>query len=285
METTKKCKECGEELSLNTFGKLTKSKDGLRSICKSCRSKSEKEHYKESPEKSKLRQKRYTEGNSELMNERSRKHYEQNSEKMREQAREYYAENSKTINENQKRYNDKNAEKVKENNGHYRKENAEKEVIRHKKYRDEHVDKIRESGIAYRNNNIEYEYNRHKEYRQGNKSQYAIYAQTRRARKQLLPSTLTILQWENIKKDFNNKCAYCGKELPLEQEHFLALTSAGEYTVNNIIPSCRSCNSSKNKYEFSKWYPKFRHYSKKREIFILKYLNYKNNNQQLALSI
>ena len=109
--------------------------------------------------------------------------------------------------------------------------------------------------------------------------------QRRRSKKRQLVSTLTIKQWDMIKKYFNNQCAYCGEELPLEQEHFLALTKCGEYTINNIICACKSCNSSKGNKDFFEWYPKYRYYSKKRENTILKFLNYKGKNQQLTLAI
>ena len=109
--------------------------------------------------------------------------------------------------------------------------------------------------------------------------------QRRMALKRKLSSTLTLAQWENMKMHFNNKCAYCGKELPLAQEHFLALTKGGEYTVNNIIPSCKTCNSSKCNKDFFTWYPKYKYFSKKREKIILKFLNYKNEIQQLTFTI
>lgn len=91
------------------------------------------------------------------------------------------------------------------------------------------------------------------------------------------------MQWEEIKKHFDYKCAYCGKDLPLAQEHFLALSKEGEYTLNNIIPSCKSCNSSKATKDFFKWYPNYKNYSKKRERAILKFLGYTDENQQLKI--
>lgn len=105
----------------------------------------------------------------------------------------------------------------------------------------------------------------------------------RRALKKDLPNTLTESQWENAKKQFDNKCAYCGKEKPLEQDHFVALKNGGEYTHNNIIPACKNCNCRKSAKDFFTWYPKFKHYSKKRETKILKYLGYTNGIQQLSL--
>ena len=109
--------------------------------------------------------------------------------------------------------------------------------------------------------------------------------QRREARKRSLECNLTAKQWLDIKLQFDNKCAYCGKELPLAQEHFLALSKSGEYTVNNIICACKTCNSSKSNKDFFTWYPKYKYYSKKRERFILKFLNYKDGIQQITLAI
>jgi 5-methylcytosine-specific restriction endonuclease McrA len=98
-----------------------------------------------------------------------------------------------------------------------------------------------------------------------------------------LDSNYTKEQWEECKNTFDNKCAYCGKNDKLSQEHFVPVSKGGEYTENNIIPSCKSCNSSKNNSNFFDWYPKQEFYSKIREQNILKHLRYDNNTQQLAL--
>ena len=71
-----------------------------------------------------------------------------------------------------------------------------------------------------------------------------VIQQRRKARKKELLSNLTVKQWLEIKLYFNNKCCYCGRELSLTQEHLIPLSKGGEYTVNNIIPACRSCNCS-----------------------------------------
>lgn len=114
-----------------------------------------------------------------------------------------------------------------------------------------------------------------------------------RARKKRLPNTLTLKEWNKIKKDFNNSCAYCGmteKEHfdkfneSLHQEHFIPLSKGGEYTHNNIIPSCKSCNSSKGENLFSEWYPNYEHYSEGKEDKILRFLGYnEKQEQQLTL--
>ena len=109
-----------------------------------------------------------------------------------------------------------------------------------------------------------------------------INEQKRRARVKELPSTLTLGQWNTIKIAFDNRCCYCGKVKPLAQEHFIAVANKGEYSHNNIVPACKSCNSSKRDKDFFEWYSKFKFYSKTREQKILKYLGYKNNIQQLS---
>ncbi len=68
----------------------------------------------------------------------------------------------------------------------------------------------------------------------------------------------------------------------LEQEHFVPISSNGPYTANNIIPACKSCNSSKRDSDFFSWYPKQPFYSKRREAKILRYLNYDNDGKQQA---
>lgn len=97
-----------------------------------------------------------------------------------------------------------------------------------------------------------------------------------------LPNTLTNEEWNKIMQDFNNSCAYCGMseedhlkkwEEILHQEHFIPLSNGGGYEVGNIIPSCRSCNSSKKSQDFFEWYPNYEHYNVDRMNFILTYLN------------
>lgn len=107
----------------------------------------------------------------------------------------------------------------------------------------------------------------------------------RRTAKQALEANFTKRQWQSCQAHFNNRCCYCGgKQDIMSMDHFIPLSKGGEWTVNNIVPSCMSCNSSKRQRDFFKWYPKQTFYSKQREQKILRYLNYNENKvQQLAL--
>lgn len=108
-----------------------------------------------------------------------------------------------------------------------------------------------------------------KAYRQNNKELIVKHAETRRARKNNLPATLTSEQWGSIKNYFDNKCAYCGAEVTLTQDHLVALIRGGGYTAENIIPACGHCNSSKNTQHFEDWYRKQSFYDADREQKIL----------------
>jgi len=125
---------------------------------------------------------------------------------------------------------------------------------------------------------------RAKEYQKKHRLLLTINEQKHRAKKAKLPHTLTEEQWQSIKAYFNNKCAYCGEEKPLAQDHFYPLYLGGEYAISNIICACKRCNSSKHSSTFMEWYPKQAYYSKQREKKVLSYLKYKNNNQQLSFA-
>lgn len=195
-----------------------------------------------------------------------KKHYDKNKKQIREKQNEYL-----------KIYHLKNKEKISEYKKGYYKENKERILDYNKQYREENKEHIKKYKRKYKTNNRE---------------MFNKYKQKRRAIKKGLLSTLTTEQWEEIKKDFNNQCAYCGmteeehiKEWKeqLHQEHFIPLTSGGEYTHNNIIPACKSCNGSKGNKDFFDWYIEFEHYNKTREKNILEYLGYIGDTQQLSI--
>jgi 5-methylcytosine-specific restriction endonuclease McrA len=53
-------------------------------------------------------------------------------------------------------------------------------------------------------------------------------------------------QWMLILKKYKYMCAYCNKADNLAQDHVIPLSKGGNHTANNIVPSCKSCNSKKN---------------------------------------
>ena len=251
----KVCSKCGVGHPLTTeyFRKFVHSKDGLTACCKACFSEIEKANYRENKTEINKRRKQYRDNN-----------LDNNSAKMIAYRKRYREENRERIKEMQTKFYYDHREQVKEEHRKYRKLNREKLA-------------------EYYIKNIDKEKARHKIYKKEHHGQMLINDHNHRAKIMSLPHTLTIKQWRSIKKEFNDRCCYCGEELPLEREHFVPLSKNGEFTINNIVPACKRCNCSKRDKLFVDWYPTYKRYSKKRESFLLKFLNYKNNIQQLAL--
>jgi len=257
MMETKICTKCGKELDINMFSKKKALKDGHRGQCKICLSKVGKI---------------YRENNKEIISDKKRINREVNRVALSEYRKQYYEENKIVILKQQYQNNKLHSETIAQYKREYWKTNKEHLTIKRKIWGEDNKESVAEYCKIYG-----------KKWRNNNKKQCVIQSQRYLARKRKLPHTLTVAQWNLAKLHFDNKCAYCGRELPLAQEHFLALTKGGEYTTNNIIPSCKSCNSHKSAKDFFTWYKTYEFYTKTRESKILKFLNYKGNVQQLKI--
>jgi 5-methylcytosine-specific restriction endonuclease McrA len=64
---------------------------------------------------------------------------------------------------------------------------------------------------------------------------------------------LTAAQWRALKAAWGG-CAYCGAaDTALQRDCVLPLSMGGRYTLDNIVPACRSCNTSKCNTEVTDW--------------------------------
>jgi 5-methylcytosine-specific restriction endonuclease McrA len=252
MSETKVCTKCGKELPATTeyFYKWAKGKFGVMAECKECWKSHTKKFKNDNKERYKEMDQRYYEANKEQILAHNKQYYEANKEHISEVNKRYVSEHFEETKAYQKEWYLRNKENVAERY----KRTSKKRKATQRKYRQEHKGKM----------------NQYKRYR--------------RAKKLSLPISFTNKQWDECKSLFNNRCAYCGKELPLTQDHFIPLSKNGEFTINNIIPACGRCNSSKCNRDFFEWYPKQKTYSKKREKKILNHLKYNEQHiQQLAL--
>jgi 5-methylcytosine-specific restriction endonuclease McrA len=60
-------------------------------------------------------------------------------------------------------------------------------------------------------------------------------------------------QWTALKAAWGG-CAYCGAtDKTLQRDCVLAISRGGRYTLANIVPACRSCNTSKCNDEVTGW--------------------------------
>lgn len=73
------------------------------------------------------------------------------------------------------------------------------------------------------------------------------HSRRRRARKKNAKGNgVTDKQWQKIQKEYGYLCAYCNQKKPLEMDHIIPLSGGGRHEIENIVPACKSCNSSKN---------------------------------------
>lgn len=236
-------------MSIECFTTSKRTKDGLRGECKGCR----KQYQEANKEHIAKKNKRNYEDHKEIISERGKQY----NENHKEQRREYVKINKESISKMRKQYRDANRTKIAEWQKMYHKANKAKVSMQRRLYYESNKTKISERFRSWQLNNPD-------KVRQLN--------QKRKARKEALPNSLTIQEWNVTKERFNNCCAYCGEEKQLTQDHFHPLGKGGEYTKDNIIPACKSCNSSKCDKLFDDWFPTFRYFSKKREGIIERYL-------------
>ncbi|MEQ1788708.1 MAG: HNH endonuclease signature motif containing protein, partial [Acidimicrobiales bacterium] len=77
------------------------------------------------------------------------------------------------------------------------------------------------------------------------RSRKAKAARRRKRRMDRVEHDLTDAQWTALRAAWGG-CAYCGAtDRPLQRDCVLALSRGGRYTLENIVPACRSCNTSK----------------------------------------
>lgn len=264
----KTCTKCGVIKELAKFDKSNAKKDGFHSLCKDCR-------------------REYRETHKEQIKEKNREYREAHINQLKVNAKAYYKSHKEEICARSAKYRCDNAEELKQQRPikgkKYREKHREALSAYAKQRRITHPEIYAARAKAYREANKDAIREKDKTYKREHKDALSVATEKRRTKRKRLESTLTKEQWAFIKESFGNKCAYCGKEKKLEQDHFVPLAKSGEYTHNNIVPACRQCNRSKHDKLFHDWYPRQAFYSKKREGKILRYLNYENGIQQLSL--
>jgi len=87
-----------------------------------------------------------------------------------------------------------------------------------------------------------------------NRSRKARAARRRKRRMQRVEHDLSEVQWTALKEAWGDCCAYCGASgKPLQRDCVLAISRGGRYTLQNIVPACGSCNTSKCNEEVTAW--------------------------------
>lgn len=142
----------------------------------------------------------------------------------------YYTSCKDCCAEYQREYRRKNKDKIRIDKKRYREENREKVLARKRKYAAENRE--RESARAI-------------QWQKDNRDKVIIRSKLRRIRERSNGGELDAIEWQQIKKSFDFRCAACGKRKPLEPDHIIPVAKGGPGNAENIQPLCRSCNASK----------------------------------------
>lgn len=98
-------------------------------------------------------------------------------------------------------------------------------------------------------------------YYQENKEHYQEYAIMHvhevRAAEAGTGGAFTPEEWQDTIRLFNGKCAYCDQEKKLTVDHVVPISRGGRNVIENIVPCCQQCNSSKWNKLLHEWRPDF----------------------------
>lgn len=111
-------------------------------------------------------------------------------------------------------------------------------------WRREHPEALKSYREKYCRNHLELVRERAKKYKHSHELTLTL-SRRRRAKLAEVEGNFSQEDFKTLCRDFDYKCAYCSEEVPLVPDHMAPLVRGGSNYIDNIIPACKSCNSSK----------------------------------------
>lgn len=82
----------------------------------------------------------------------------------------------------------------------------------------------------------------------------ALATSRRRARLRECEGKFSDQEWDELIKEYDQSCAYCGcNDVKMTMDHVIPITRGGKHSRDNIVPACGICNSSKNNRLLNEW--------------------------------
>lgn len=214
----KPCRKCGEVKHLDEFPRHPKMADGHLHMCRAC---------------AKVARQLYGTTHREEIAARRAERYRAHRDELREAGRRRYREDAeyrKHVIEASKNYHKRNIEQARA-----------KARARYQRNRDQ-----ANKASAERNRNLP-------------PGLRAEYQRRMRARKKgATVVTLTLEEWTEVCARYDNACAYCGSRKDMGMDHQLPMQRGGGHEKSNVVPCCRSCNTSKGTQTPEEWQKKRR---------------------------
>lgn len=252
----KKCTKCGDPKAPAEFSKNSRSKDGLQSQCRYCRSL----YYQRDKTRILQRQKERYEANKETISARQRKYYQANRDKILVRVKEYEKKTG-----NHKRWLLNNADKVLAHSKQYHEDHREEERQKSLEAYRSDPEKHRNETASWRRRHPlhgrTYAARRRIEHPELVKLQSQRYQKAhpersrydqrrRKARKLAVNENFTPEQDSFVRTYWGNECAVCARtqqseEKALAIDHWYPLSKGHALTMGNAVLMCRSCNGHK----------------------------------------
>jgi len=144
-----------------------------------------------------------------------------------------------------------------------------------KKWKDQNQEKSQQISRNWKANNKERKKEVDKKWTQDNPEKVRERDRRRRARKYDAIKNASIKvtheDIELLKKTFNESCAYCGSTDKPTIDHIVPLAKGGTHEIENLLPCCRFCNSSKHCSPIQSWYQSKPFFSEHRWDAIVKF--------------
>lgn len=228
----KQCRQCKNDFPETTdyFYTSKQGKNGLHSICKTCKNDNVKKHNakKEVKERKAIYRKQYREKNKEKQAIYMKQWREKNKEKLVNDRKKYYEENKEDIKNYLKQYREKNREQLLFKSKQYREANKEKRRVAEILYKQtERGKNIRYYGcLRYRSRKHKTKFNRVE-------------------RTQILDRDKWTCQMCGIKVHDQSVGDWNTPD-KAHIDHVIPLSKGGHSDINNLQILCRTCNITKS---------------------------------------
>lgn len=250
----KACRKCGETKPLETFGKDKRRADGRGSYCKVCENARKRAHaahlsrdYEPLPTEGAKRCS--TCGKTKPLTEFGRRRDSPTGFRSACAPCKRIADAAAM-----KRWRERNPDLTLRLAREYREQNREKERERFRRYDQANREKRRLAIAASRAENPDHHRELRRKWRAANleRSRARCRAYWHRRRSGSDPSEEVDAYAELL---LLQACGYCGATENMSIDHVVPLSRGGKHTVDNLLPACRSCNSSKGNKLLEEWLP------------------------------
>ena len=112
-------------------------------------------------------------------------------------------------------------------------------------YKEKDIDRYLARGRIWKHNNHDKVMALSRRYRENNREAYRFRESNQQHKRRAAGGNFTAVEWEQMQKDYNYFCAYCGQKKKLTMDHIVPISKGGRHIGDNIVPACLSCNSQK----------------------------------------